>query len=51
MLTTASSTVDIDTSTGWGGVLHGAAGKEHRDQLRANLKLKLDGGNGVGPAR
>jgi hypothetical protein len=45
---TANSAV---APTAWGDVLHGDAAIEHRDQLRADLKLRLDGGNGVGPAR
>ena len=27
------------------------AAKAHREKLRADLKLRFDGGNGVGPAR
>ena len=27
------------------------SGKAHRDKLRADLKIRLDGGEGVGPAR
>ena len=47
----ASSVTAVNTSTAWGGVLQGVAAKEHRDQLRADLKLRLDGGNSIGPAR
>jgi hypothetical protein len=46
---TASSATAVITS--WGGILHGDAAKEHRDRLHADLKLRLDGGNGVGPAQ
>lgn len=39
--------------TAWGDILQGDAAIEHRDRLRADLKLRLDGGNedGPGPAR
>ena len=44
---TANSAVAL---TAWGN-LQGDAAIEHRNRLRADLKLRLDGGNGVGPAR
>ena len=35
----------------WGTILQGDAGIEHQDQLCADLKLRLNGGNGDGPAQ
>ena len=43
----ASSTVTMPVNT-WG---KSDSGKAHRDKLHADLKIRLDGGEGVGPAR
>ena len=47
----AASTTPVKT---WENILGGDAAKAHREKLRAELKLRLDGGNSVGqlgPAR
>ena len=46
-----SSTTPVNTLKGWENSLGSESGKAQRDKLRADLKIRLDGGKGVGPAR
>jgi hypothetical protein len=46
-----SSSTPVNTLKGWENILGSESGKAHRDKLRADLKIRLDGGEGVGPAR
>jgi len=41
----------VTTQMAQGGVLQADVAKEQQDQLRTDLKLRLEGGDGVGPAR
>jgi hypothetical protein len=50
---TPNSTTPVNTLKGWENSLGSESGRAHRDKLRADLKIRLDGGQpeGVGPVR
>ena len=52
-LLAAVSTMPVNSSKTWENVFVGdaQAAKAHREKLHADLELRFDGGNGVGPAR
>ena len=52
-LPAAVSTTHVNSSKTWENVFVGDAQavKAHREKLCADLKLRFDGGNGVGPTR
>ena len=52
-LPAAVSTTPVNSSKMWENVFVGdaQAAKAHQEKLHADLKLRFDGGNGVGPAR